>query len=130
VNVIVAQRLVRKNCTRCIVSKEASIVELQKYWSAELLGKLISLKKKSVRLYVGKGCKVCGMTGYAGRIGVYEVMVVSEKIRELIMQHADADAIQKLAVTEGMTTMVEDGIRKILSGVTTVEEVMRVTRES
>ncbi|MDD2807535.1 MAG: ATPase, T2SS/T4P/T4SS family [Patescibacteria group bacterium] len=129
VNIIVAQRLIRKNCTECIVSEEKTLEELKTKFSATLIEKLFGFDNKSIRLYRSKGCPVCGNTGYAGRIGIYEVLDVTESIRDLIMKRADADQIKKMAVSEGMTTMIEDGVRKALAGITTIEEVLRATRE-
>jgi len=129
VNIIIAQRLVRKNCSQCIISEEVSIEELKNKFSAALIEKHFGAGKKKIRIYHGKGCPVCGNTGYAGRIGVFEVMAMTEPIRDLIMRRANADEIREQAIKEGMRTMIEDGIRKVLSGVTTIEEVLRATRE-
>ena len=129
VNIIIAQRLVRKNCSQCIVSEEVSTEELKNKFSAALIEKHFGKEKKKIRIYHGKGCPVCGNTGYSGRVGVFEVMVMTEPIRDLIMRRANADEIREQAVKEGMRTMIEDGVRKVLSGVTTIEEVLRATRE-
>ncbi len=83
----------------------------------------------SLTLYRAKGCKKCASTGYLGRVGIYEVLQVTEKIGSMIISHASTDTIQKEAVTGGMVTMAQDGFIKSLIGVTSVEEVMRVTRE-
>ena len=129
VNVIIAQRLVRRNCARCVVSRTVTTAELQREFSAKLISSVLPRGKKEVRLYAGKGCTVCGNTGYAGRVGVFEVLVVSEKIRELIMQRVDADQIRTQAIAEGMKTMVLDGVQKALAGITTLSEVLRAVRE-
>ncbi len=134
VNVVVAQRLVRKVCASCIQSTHVDSV------TAELLDHnphvkqyLLDLtKKKSLRgltVYKGKGCHVCHRSGYHGRIGIFEVLFVSESMREAIMAHKNADDIRELAMKEGMTTMVYDGVRKVMAGITTLEEVLRVTTE-
>lgn len=128
VNVIVGQRLVRKICEKCRVSEMVDILELQKQLPKELVKKHMG-DKKDVRIYKGKGCSVCHNSGYSGRVGVFEVLEVSESIKELIVTKSDADMIAKKAVTEGMTTMLEDGLEKVANGVTTVEEVLRVTKE-
>lgn len=83
----------------------------------------------SLTLYRPKGCKKCGNTGYNGRVGIYEVLEVDEKIGDMIVGRKSTDDIQKVAVENGMVTMAQDGFIKSLIGVTTVEEVMRVTRE-
>lgn len=130
VNIIIAQRLIRKNCSSCVVSNETTVSQLKDKFSAELIEKYFGKDgNKKIRLYHGKGCKLCANTGYSGRLGVFEVLAVSEKIREMIMRRSDADEIRNQSVKEGMTTMIEDGIKKALSGLTTVEEVLRATRE-
>ena len=129
VNLVIAQRLVRRICTNCVVSETVTKKQLKEKFSAELINAQFADAKESVRLYRGKGCPVCSGTGYQGRIGIYEVMVVSEKVREVIMQRANADQLRELARKEGMHTMMEDGIKKVLAGQTTIEEVLRATRE-
>ena len=129
VNIIIAQRLVRKICSQCIVSEQVSLEQLKNKFESATVEKYFDPSKKEVRIYHGKGCPVCGQTGYAGRIGVFEVLVITEPVRELIMKRANADQIRQQAVKEGMKTMIEDGIRKVLAGVTTIEEVLRATRE-
>jgi type II secretory ATPase GspE/PulE/Tfp pilus assembly ATPase PilB-like protein len=79
-------------------------------------------------IYQGKGCKMCHHTGYLGRLGVFEVLEVSKEIRKLISEKADADEINKKAQDEGMNTMLDDGLDKVLKGLTTIEEVLRVTK--
>jgi len=83
----------------------------------------------SLTLYRAKGCKKCGNSGYTGRIGIYEVLEVSEKIQDAIIAHKSTEEIQEIAMSEGMITMAQDGFIKALIGVTTVEEILRVTRE-
>lgn len=132
--VVLAQRLVRKVCVSCIesyriTSKEmkllAALPNAQKYIK-ELQGKK---SVKSLRLYKGAGCLACNNTGYSGRTGVFEVLAVTDKIREAIMQGYNADQIKDIAMKEGMTTMLHDGVHKLIRGVTTLEEILRVTRE-
>lgn len=83
----------------------------------------------SLTLYRAPGCKKCNNSGYQGRIGIYEVLEATEKIQEAIVAHQSTDDLQKLAMQEGMITMAQDGFIKALIGVTTIEEVLRVTRE-
>ncbi|MEK7129937.1 MAG: type II/IV secretion system protein, partial [Patescibacteria group bacterium] len=73
-------------------------------------------------------CKICHFTGYSGRWGVFEVLEVSKDIRQLITERTDADVIARAAIKEGMSTMVDDGLTKVTKGVTTIEEVIRVTK--
>jgi type IV pilus assembly protein PilB len=123
INVVVAQRLVRKICLKCRMSEEKSVSELDKAISSYFP------KDKKIRMYRGKGCQVCHQTGYIGRVGIYEVLLVDEAIRDAIMQKKNADEIHNLAVKNGMTTMVDDGMAKVKQGITTIEEVLRVARE-
>ncbi len=128
VNVIVAQRLVRKICASCKVSYSIERSQLVKYFSDAVINRYFS-KDAQFTLYRGKGCEVCHHTGYMGRIGVYEVLEMSPAIQKLITDKADANEIKKQAIVEGMTTMNEDGLAKTQQGITTIDEVLRVTRK-
>lgn len=123
VNVVLAQRLVRKICTSCTVkySPEKGVVDK--------LSKELGVSLEKQKFYKGKGCTKCSNKGYLGRIGIFEVLGVTEKIRTLITQKPSSDEIQKQAVADGMVTMLEDGLNKVSSGLTTIEEVVRVVRE-
>ena len=81
------------------------------------------------KLYKGEGCEQCGNTGYRGRIGMFEVLPVSEKIGRLILEHSSATEIEKVAVEEGMITMKQDGYLKAVEGITSIDEVLRVAQE-
>ena len=118
VNLIVGQRLVRRICEKCRVSQEIEGEAAVKY-----------LGEPRVRVYVGKGCEVCQQTGYLGRVGVFEVLVLSEGIKDLIVAKADAGAIKRRAQEEGMSTMLEDGLKKVRQGITSLDEIIRVTKE-
>jgi general secretion pathway protein E len=85
---------------------------------------------EEIRLYRPEGCRQCGGSGFYGRLALAEVLVMSEGIRKLVMQHAGATDIQRAAVEEGMDTMYQEGLRKALAGLTTIEEVLRVTEEA
>jgi type IV pilus assembly protein PilB len=117
---VLAQRLVRRICPDC----------KEKYApSAEVL-KDIGLKgEERIAFYKGKGCPKCSNTGYRGRIGIFELMIPDDTIRNLVVAKAATRDIRGRAQTAGMITMLEDGILKVREGVTTVEEVLRVTRE-
>lgn len=128
VNLIISQRLVRKICPKCIVSYEVLIVDLKKKLPSAIFEKYFS-KMKVIRFYRGKGCPTCRNTGYFGRIGIFEVLEMRDNIRELIMAKANADELAKAAVKNGMTTMFEDGIKKVLNGITTIDEVLGAVRE-
>jgi type IV pilus assembly protein PilB len=125
INVIVAQRLVRRICRHCIHSVNSDLIRLQRIVQPTLFQKYFG-QKTYFRVFAGKGCRVCHNSGYMGRIGIFEILQMTPRIREYIMRRANAAEIQQAAVEEGMTTMMEDGIRKILQGITSVEEVLRV----
>jgi type IV pilus assembly protein PilB len=127
VNVIIAQRLVRKICTHCVTSIKISQDELAKNFPTETIHKNFS-RSANVTIYKGQGCKACRSSGYSGRVGLFEVLEITPKIRKLITAKNDSDVISKAAIDEGMTTMVDDGLTKVAQGVTTLEEVLRVTK--
>ena len=133
VKVIIAQRLVRKICAKCRVSYELSAEEKDTIRSESALLEILKNSGNGdldkLRLYRGKGCKVCGETGYSGRIGVYEVLETNEGIRKLILAKESNDAIKKEAIASGMSTMLSDGAGKALNGITTMTEVLRVAKE-
>ncbi len=115
---VLAQRLVRVICTEC---KEEYEPPREAY---ERLG--IAVGGDNVRFYRGKGCKNCGQTGYKGRIGVFELMVVTDTIRQLILGRAGAHELSEAARLEGMVPLRGDAMHKVLEGVTTMEEALRV----
>lgn len=126
VNVIIGQRLLRQICEMCKSSYTVSLEDLSKNVPVESIKK--HFEKKDITLYQGKGCKVCHNTGYSGRIGIYEVLEVTPAMRRLIIQKADSDLIVKQALAEGTTLMLDDGLDKCAKGMTTIEEVLRVTK--
>ncbi|MFC1780108.1 GspE/PulE family protein [Patescibacteria group bacterium] len=89
----------------------------------------VKKSNQEVMLYRGKGCSQCNNTGYSGRTGIFEILKVSEKISQLIMEHRSSGNIEKQAVQEGMITMLQDGFMKALEGITTIEEVLRVQKK-
>ncbi len=133
VNVIIAQRLVRTICRECreeyylkgeekeSIEKDPALAQL----ILEMSGKK-SLSK--VKFFRGKGCRFCNYTGYEGRTGIFEVLKVTQEIRELVSQKAPIDTIRNAAIKQGMTTMVQDGIAKALMGLTTLDEVKRAAK--
>jgi general secretion pathway protein E len=116
---IVAQRLVRRICPDCRKPAQPTVQQLNE------LGLGASL---DAPFYVGAGCERCFKTGYRGRTGIYEVMLINDKIQELIYRQETAGTIKKLALEAGMQTLRMDGARKVLAGQTTVGEVLRVTQ--
>jgi len=127
VNVIVAQRLIRRICDMCRTTITMSMAELSAHIPQNLITKYFGAGP-DIHIYKGTGCKICHGTGYAGRIGVFEIMEVTKSIKKLIVEKSDSDVIAKQAVAEGMVTMLEDGLEKVTKGQTTIEEVFRVTK--
>ena len=115
---ILAQRLVRTICPLCREPDAPS----------PSLTSLLKMGSKAL-FFKGKGCNTCGFTGFHGRSGIFELLVVDDRIRRLIMSHADAADIRTAARESGMRTLLEDGALKIAAGITTVSEVLRVTQE-
>ncbi|MGR8979525.1 MAG: type II secretion system ATPase GspE [Gammaproteobacteria bacterium] len=124
VNGILAQRLVRKLCSQCKQGQPASPelindLKLRRY-----------MPEGDILLYKPVGCPACGGIGYRGRTAIIEFFRMTDPIRKLIMSHEESGIIQKEAIKEGMRTMYDDGLAKVAEGVTTLEEVMRVTSET
>ncbi len=126
VNVIIGQRLIRRICEKCRYSTIIKFEDLSKMFPHVLIAKMVT-DKKDLRIYQGKGCLVCHGTGYSGRVGIFELLVMSNTIRQLITAKASAEQINQQAIKEGMTTMLEDGLNKVKQGITTVDEVLRAT---
>lgn len=128
INLIIAQRLVRRICDSCIESYKPTkeTVGLIKEQIKAYGGKVSDIPDT---LYRGKGCKVCGNSGFSGQIGIFEVFVVSEDIKEMIIGESSEPEIRERAISNGMTPMFKDGLNKVEKGVTTIEEVMRVVNE-
>jgi general secretion pathway protein E len=124
INGIVAQRLVRTLCPRCRVPAEVLPEMAEQMRLAQLAG------GGAMTLFRTVGCDDCNGTGYWGRTSVLEVLPFSPAVRRLVLRRAEASEIQGAAAAEGMRTMYEDGIRKALAGITTLDEVLRVTREA
>jgi general secretion pathway protein E len=120
---ILAQRLVRTLCPHC----------KEEYTALPELVEEIKLRRftqeKDITLWHARGCKHCANTGYVGRVSILEMLPMTDSLRSMVMKHATATELRAEAIREGMLTMYEDGLRKALAGVTTFEEVLRVTRE-
>jgi general secretion pathway protein E len=123
VNGILAQRLVRTLCDKCR-EPHAALPEV-----VEQMGLRRFQPSGQIVLYKPVGCPECAGTGYLGRICILEMLTVTDGIRSLIMRHATAGELRQAAIAEGMETMFENGLRKSMTGLTTIEEVLRVTRE-
>ncbi len=116
---VIAQRLVRTICKECKTSYVPTQEELDK----------LGIKAKVPSFYKGKGCPACLTTGYYGRLGIYELLLITDEIRSLILAKADANTIKAKATSAGMLTLREEGIKKIIEGSTTTEEILRVTHD-
>ena len=118
---IIAQRLVRRLCPSCkkehmLTDEEKELMEIPKY--------------KEVKVYEPCGCEACERTGYKGRIGIYEIMTVTPKLKSMIARNVAADELKEAAMTEGMHTLRQSAARKVLEGVTSVNEMIRTTFEN
>ena len=118
---VVAQRLVRVLCPKC---KEPYIPDDESLVNVGLCKE----KEEGQVFYMRKGCPLCMNTGYRGRTAIFEIMIMDEDIKRLVLKTSDANQIHELAVYRGMTTLLQNGAEKVLQGVTTLEEVLRVTR--
>lgn len=126
-NAAVGQRIVRKICPTCKESytpPQQLVDEIK-----QVLGALYPAQQGPVLLYKGKGCPECGGSGYLGRMGIFEVLPVSESIGKLVLERSDSTSIEKKAIEEGMITMKQDGYLKVLLGQTSIEEVIRVAQD-
>jgi type IV pilus assembly protein PilB len=119
-NLVCAQRLVRRICTNCKIEDDVPPPALEQIGFQSDLAAKVKPKK-------GKGCEKCNKTGYKGRVGLYEVMEITDELRELILVGASALELRRKAIEEGMITLRGSGLRKITEGVTTIEEVLRET---
>jgi len=135
-NLVVAQRLARKVCPKCSQSETASAENLQiitKELNAlpeTIKDSLkISLLLKSAKLPVAKACSACNNTGYKGRVGLYELMIISDEMENFIVKTPTMTDLNKKARESGMTTMKQDGLIKVLQGITTLDEIKRVVGE-
>lgn len=141
VNAVVGQRLVRSVCQNCkeeyhldddfeaMLRKEFNVDALLAIMKREKLMDQKTAKLKDVTFFKGKGCDKCGHSGYKGRMGIYEVLEVTNEIQDLILKHAPTNQIQDKAIEQGMILMWQDGFIKASMGITTIDEVMRVSKE-
>ena len=142
VNLIIAQRLVRKICPKCVESyviDKKIIKNIEQELKIDFNNIIKILRKEKViadnekdeelRFYRGKGCKECGNSGYKSRIGIFEILEVSKEIARLITEKATSEMIGQQAIKEGMLTLLEDGFAKAKNGITTIDEILRVSKE-
>ena len=128
INIAIAQRLVRKICKKCSKLEKASSEILRKL-KKELKGIKIPKLTKSLKIPEAKGCKDCNFIGYRGRIGIFEAFLVDDEMEKFILTNPSIAALREKAIKKGMVTMKQDGLIKVLEGVTTIEEVERVVGE-
>lgn len=134
INIVVAQRLIRKICEKCRETRNLTDQEKEIIQNDIYLKKIFQKNNRYKNLdkaiiYKGVGCKVCNGTGYFGRIGIFEILLMEGAVKKLVLKSASSDEIMEIAVKKGMNTMLADGIDKVFNGITTLEEVLRVTRE-
>jgi len=123
---ILAQRLVRRVCPDCRVAYTPTDNELK-----EIGHSRASLKERYgvEKIFKAVGCPNCNRSGYRGRTGIYEFLLVDDDVRQLVLKNVDAATIKKAAINKGMITLLEDGARKVALGETTVAEVLSITQE-
>lgn len=126
VNVIIAQRLCRKICQNC--REEIAITDQQIEEIKKQLGPLSDRVEIPDKLFLGKGCESCSQTGYKGRIGIFEILPLTPEIKAKVKKDVSTDEINQIAISQGMSTLSQDGINKAILGETTLEEVWRVTK--
>jgi type II secretory ATPase GspE/PulE/Tfp pilus assembly ATPase PilB-like protein len=142
-NAVLAQRLVRKVCNDCKqesdtpdsikteILKILEQVEGNKTLMAkdvELAKFVKSIDKNNIKLYHGAGCNKCGNSGYRGRLGIYELLTMSDALAHAIVDNSPANIVEKISIEEGMLTLLQDGYLRVVEGSTTLEEVMRVAK--
>lgn len=127
-NVIIAQRLVRMLCQNCRKKIQISAAGLKERLPSEAVEKYLG-KGEKVTVWTAEGCSLCQQTGYADRIGIHEVLRVDDEIRQAIIDRKDAETLQRMAIGKGMAVMLESGLKKIARGITTIEEILRATKE-
>lgn len=132
INIAIAQRLVRKICKECVEMKPVSpteLADLKKAFSKIPRTLKIPEIKLGVKIPKARGCKKCNYTGYRGRIGIFEVLVVDDEIEKFILNSPSIVELRDLAIKKGMVLMRQDGLIKVLEGITTIEEVDKATGE-
>jgi type II secretory ATPase GspE/PulE/Tfp pilus assembly ATPase PilB-like protein len=143
-NVIIAQRLIRKLCNDCKQEYSLEKKELESLKSNYDMDKILEILKKTeatkdrikekdqwedIKFFKTKGCSQCGGEGYHGRNGIFEVLEIDDDIRKMITKNESAEELEKKAREKGMLTMIEDGFIKAVLGITSLEEILRVTKE-
>jgi general secretion pathway protein E len=125
---VMAQRLVRKICPDCREEYQPTTNELRGLGLLNGQAGLSDPTQGRTKFYSGAGCEKCFQTGYRGRTGVYELMMINEEIEDLIYNRQSAGAVKKAALDAGLQTLRMDGVRKVIAGITSIAEVLRVTQ--
>ncbi len=130
VNIVIAQRLVRKICDKCAIAEKISAKDFSKI-KQELknLGKNVKFPKldKNLKILQPKGCKYCNNMGYKGRVGIYEIILIDDEMQDFILKDFSIASLRNKAIKKGMITMKQDGFIKVIQGITSIEEVERVS---
>lgn len=133
INAVIGQRLVRRICTSCreeYTPAPETLENIKKALAVISPKAKVAIPKDITKLYRAQGCEVCNNTGYKGRVGIYEVMIINTEIEKLVLEHGTSSEILGAALEDGMITMLQDGILKALKGITSMDEVYRVTGEA
>jgi general secretion pathway protein E len=129
---VIAQRLIRVLCNECkepYHPDDETLKQLRQIKINEDLGAAhLPVNDEKITIYRSVGCSKCFHSGYKGRIGIYEIMVLNESLQNMILKTHDSHQIKKEAARQGMTSLYDDGIQRVLEGTTTIEEVLRVTQ--
>lgn len=132
INMAVAQRLIRKACKHCSFWRSPNEEEIKKIKNAisDITDRFqVDLKSPELKIVDPKGCKFCNFSGYKGRIGIFEAILIDDEITNLILKNPSIPEIKKIAIKKGMISMYQDGFLKIVQGMTTIEEVERMASE-
>jgi len=119
-NAVIAQRLVRVLCNECKTQADLP----------EKIANEMSVNVSNASMCIPNGCEACNNTGYNGRVSIIEMLLINDDIRKLILDHADASTLAAAAMKQGMKTMYQDGLQKVIQGVTSLEEILRVTQDT
>ncbi|MBN1405352.1 MAG: Flp pilus assembly complex ATPase component TadA, partial [Candidatus Omnitrophica bacterium] len=120
VEAFIAQRLIRTLCPECKQPDDSAPVELK-----ELIAGDLKVKPFDIKLFKSKGCPNCNFTGFLGRIAIYEILLMDDEVKDLVMKKVPSTQIKKVAISKGMRTLRQDGWQKVISGLTTPEEVLK-----
>ena len=126
INMVIAQRLIRKVCKKCGTQKKISVSELKKIKISLRGFKNIKISE-NLKIPQNKGCQYCNFTGFRERIGIFEAFLIDGGIEEFILKNPSITALKRKAIKNGMVTMQQDGLMKVLEGITTLEEIERIT---